>query len=478
MMAKGYGGTLVASSALTNRLADTLVENSVNLRSYRLVRSNDYPPRFFCYFQTMSRHYLFDLSFGIAVAALAAWFLPHEPFPAGVVALLAGAAGLLWRRPCIALFLAVLADIVADVAYGVLLPPENEWNLVMAIVVAASLGTFAPPLLAYGGVGALAASVALQMDSEALANWLWATAVLSCVTTLAALMARSGRRARSAWTRVEQLAAMAPEMVARSAVARERVRLTADIHDVVRASVLPMRGHADIAAAAWQAVPAPSLRAIQERGRQAISELRWLLGFLRDEQDKPEEVRAAPADPHRLLGYHLWVDVIGALGVVLLAAAEYFAWGEFPPSAAAEPSLVATVLAAATFGLRGTSPGISALLCGAVFLISALIERPVAPGIWCFAVVGALSWTALYRARPVGIAGVVVMLGCQIVFALLVDQDLLIFIVVAASVAGFLDTSWCGTPPGIPRASPPSAPSRPSAPCGPKGLPWPASCTT
>jgi signal transduction histidine kinase len=99
------------------------------------------------------------------------------------------------------------------------------------------------------------------------------------------------------------------------------------------------------------------------------------------------------------------------------------------------------VLAAATFGLRGTSPGMGALLCGLVFLGSALVERPVASGIWCFAVVGALPWTAMYRHRPVDIIGVVVMLACQIEFALRVAPDELtfvIFTVVAAGVSGHL----------------------------------------
>lgn len=371
------------------------------------------------------------------VGVLAAWFLPRAVFPAGVIALLAGTAGLMWRRPYVALSLAVGADVVADLAYGAL--PMQEWNLAMGLAVAISLGAFAPPLIAYAGVAVLAGSIALQLDSELLANWVWVSAVLGCVATFAVFIVRSERRAASAWTRVAELAATTPESVARRAVVAERVRLTADIHLVVRGAVLSMRGHADAAAAAWHTDPRPSLRAIQDRGRQAISELRRLLGLLRDEPDKCSAAVAPVTDgPARA---PLRVDLIGAGCAVALATTEYLVWGQFEPPTAVPASWVLTVLAAATFGLRGTAPGVGAMVCGVVFLVGTLAGRPLATGIWCLAVVGALSWTAMYRGRLVDMACVVCMLGCQTVFAVLVAPDELtfvIFTVVAAGVAGFL----------------------------------------
>lgn len=387
----------------------------------------------------MFRRRALDLSLGCAVAIFAAWYLPHELFPSGAVVLLAGVAGLLWRHPYVALCLGITANIACVLVYGPLPPPANEWNIAGVIMVSTSLGTFLTPLRAYSGVVMVAASVAVIQQSEVLANWAWVSAVMGCVTTFAALIARSGRRARLAWTRVEELAATTPEMVARRAVAEERIRLTTDIHLVIRASVLSMRTHADAAAAAWHADPRASLRAIQERGRQAISELRRLLGLLRDESDKDSVDEGPVAD--RPTRYPLWTDMLGALGVVCVATAEFYAWGQFAPPNVPTPSLTLTILAAATFSLRGTAPGLGAALCGAVFLVSALVGHPVMPGIWCFAVVGALPWTVLYRTRSADIAGVVVMLGCQVVFSLLVAPDNLTFVVftvVAGGTAGFL----------------------------------------
>jgi signal transduction histidine kinase len=400
---------------------------------------DDLPERFPWYFQTMFHRRALDLSLGCAVAAFAAWFLPHDLFPAGAVVLLAGAVGLMWRHPYVALCLGIAANIVCGLTYEPLPLPENEWNVAVAIVISTSLGTFLAPPRAYSAVVVVAASVAVLQQSAMLENWVWVSAMMSCVATFAALVTRSGRRARSAWTRMEELAATTPEMVARRAVAEERIRLTTDIHLVIRASVLSMRTHADAAARAWQTDPRESLQAIQERGRQAISELRRLLGLLRDESDKDPVDDEPVADKRKR--HSLLVDVLGTLGAVTLATAEYYAWGQYAPQAAPVPSLTFTILAAATFVLRGMAPGAGAALCGAVFLAGALSGHPLAPGIWCFAVVGALPWTALYRAKPVDIAGVAAMLGCQIVYSLLIAPDdltLLVFIVVAAGAGGFL----------------------------------------
>jgi hypothetical protein len=53
----------------------------------------------------------------------------------------------------------------------------------------------------------------------------------------------------------------------------------------------------------------------------------------------------------------------------------------------------------------------------------------LAPGTWCFAVVGALPWTVLNRGRRVDIAGLAVMLARQIVFGVLIAPDKLTFVI-------------------------------------------------
>ena len=81
------------------------------------------------------------------------------------------------------------------------------------------------------------------------------------------------------------------EQLAERAVADERLRIAQEIHDVVAHSVTVMLIQAEAAERVMPAVAehtdaAESVRAVQESGRQALAELRQLLGVLRPE-DQP-----------------------------------------------------------------------------------------------------------------------------------------------------------------------------------------------
>jgi signal transduction histidine kinase len=82
---------------------------------------------------------------------------------------------------------------------------------------------------------------------------------------------------------------------ARTAIAGERARIARELHDVVSHSVSVMvvqAGAAEMVLATDPELAREPLLRIQETGREAIAELKRLLGFLRDSED---ELALAPA---------------------------------------------------------------------------------------------------------------------------------------------------------------------------------------
>jgi signal transduction histidine kinase len=111
------------------------------------------------------------------------------------------------------------------------------------------------------------------------------------------------RRRRQTTSELEQHAARLEadrEALAREAVAEERARIAREMHDSVAHSVSVMVLQAGAAAHVLEASPrdaCASLEAIQETGREAIVELRRMLGLLRD-----PSVAAAPLAPQPSVG--------------------------------------------------------------------------------------------------------------------------------------------------------------------------------
>lgn len=109
---------------------------------------------------------------------------------------------------------------------------------------------------------------------------------------------------------------------ARRAVAVERARIARELHDVVAHSMSVMIVQAG---AARRVLPGDPTRAgtamseIEATGRQAMTEMRRLLGVLRDEQDAPPALSPQPsmrnlaalADQFRDAGLPVQLDVVG-----------------------------------------------------------------------------------------------------------------------------------------------------------------------
>jgi signal transduction histidine kinase len=221
------------------------------------------------------------------------WWVPAEQGPVGVAALfMAAMAGLLvWRRGlplevALAEALLVTAWTVVDVPQGSLTP----W--IITIVAAFSVAAHAGAVRAAAGLGALWACWVLFVagTTNSMADYSF---ILGFVAAgwVAGLAVRANRvRAAAA----EDRARDADER-ARTAIADERARIARELHDVVSHSVSMMVLQAGAAEMVLGREPErarePLLR-IQETGRDALVELKRLLGLLREAD---EELALSPA---------------------------------------------------------------------------------------------------------------------------------------------------------------------------------------
>ncbi|WP_411145765.1 sensor histidine kinase [Streptomyces sp. x-80] len=196
-----------------------------------------------------------------------------------------------------------------------------EWMLLLTIVLGigqlvfdlqANLGNFAILVITYtvaSGTTRWASRLALAgaLIAPALAVWrfqiartdqpVWGLVFFTVLFTvpfvLAWVLGDSVRTRRAYWAQLEEKAARLEkerETQSRIAVAAERARIARELHDVVAHNVSVMVVQADGAAYVLDAAPdqaRQALEAISGTGRQALAEMRRLLGVLRT-GEKPE----------------------------------------------------------------------------------------------------------------------------------------------------------------------------------------------
>ena len=208
-----------------------------------------------------------------------------QPRPAAAVCELVLGAALAWRRvaPLTTVAVVAVAGTVEALA-GV--PLQSPLNPIIASVIAAySLFVHATAHRAVAGGGLLLAAVATQSASQhqELGSFAWATVLMAGVAAV-------GWTVRSRTERVGHLEqealdlARAREEQEREAVAHERARIARELHDVVSHSI-------SVIAIQTQAVQrrlgpghekeVEDLRAVESTARQAMVEMRRLLGVLR-----------------------------------------------------------------------------------------------------------------------------------------------------------------------------------------------------
>ncbi|GAA3855964.1 sensor histidine kinase [Streptomyces sedi] len=128
-----------------------------------------------------------------------------------------------------------------------------------------------------------------EPEEQTLAGMIISCAFLTVAFCLAWVLGDSLRTRRAYYAELEQRAArleLERETQARMAVAAERARIARELHDVVAHNVSVMVVQADGAAYVLDSAPEQTLnalRTISGTGRQALAEMRRLLGVLRTE---------------------------------------------------------------------------------------------------------------------------------------------------------------------------------------------------
>jgi signal transduction histidine kinase len=238
----------------------------------------------------------------VAVALLVAnelqvWLgssIRDRPLATVAVAALAGAVAVRRRWPLASVSL-VLAFMTARMVFGVLLNLSNAAGVTVAVILLFyGLGAFAPRRRSAWMLALAVAITSLNtltkpgggvsqvFPMEAFAVLL--PYALGC--TMAARAARE-RASRDTAERVDSTLVAS----ARTAADAERARIARELHDVIAHSVSVMviqAGGARLVMDAEAARAEQSLRSVERAGREALAELRRLLGILGDE------------DPHAL----------------------------------------------------------------------------------------------------------------------------------------------------------------------------------
>ncbi len=178
-----------------------------------------------------------------------------HPWPAGLVAL--AAAALMGRMDT---------------------PPEGLANLVAMLVVAYSLGRYTGRPLGYGGIVSVLACAATLGDDPA--DQAFVGIVLAAAWGAGTLLARRGDDLRHAER--QRLDASAEGALA------ERHRIASELHDLVAHRVSMIVVQSQAADALLERDPSAArhaVRSVEEAARQALGELRQVVGVLREESD-------------------------------------------------------------------------------------------------------------------------------------------------------------------------------------------------
>ena len=208
------------------------------------------------------------------------------PLWAGIVSALGFSLPLLWRRrfPWV-----VLVVIYGTLVFCVLADVSTYQYMGSVIGCVVALGTIAAQVELVPSLFALAAaySVLLLTALRDPGGWLWGLFIVGAVWT-------GGRMMRQRRVLIDRLRATAEELersrelAAEAAVVQERTRLARELHDVIAHSVSVMVVQAGAAERMVTIDPDRAQRAltsVQTTGREALVELRHLLGVLRTDGD-------------------------------------------------------------------------------------------------------------------------------------------------------------------------------------------------
>lgn len=238
-----------------------------------------------------------------------------------------------------------------------------------------------------GGATAVA-GVLVGLDDQGWGEWVFGAFMLTCLALVLRLGLRAWWEARAEHVRARELVATAPEAVARRAVSEERLRLSADVAACIRSCVESVAAEVP---PLYDAVdPRPGLRHVHAHAQRATSELRRMLGLLRERDGM--EVPSSPTIEQRARHPYRRDLVVGSV-MALFAGAETAAFTMTEWAGLALGSVVMSALAASTLALRAARPAAAAYACAVLYLLGVLLAAPVTAGLWAVVTLGALSWT-------------------------------------------------------------------------------------
>jgi signal transduction histidine kinase len=255
----------------------------------------------------------------IVLAILEVWLLEDvegSPWPLTLFALAWGLPMFARRRfpvaaPAITVTLIALQAVIWDHTV-----PYSFGTFMMALIAASQfgyLGLTTPGIT--GGILVFAAvGVAVLRDPEGSTSDVFFVNVIASIAWLIGFAFHERNRRTAELTERAERAERTLESEARAAVAEERARIAREMHDVVAHSLSVMVVQAEAAEAMLDADPARARRplaAVQQTGRDALGELRRMLGALREMADEDAELAPQPG----LAGLDALVDQVRGAGL-------------------------------------------------------------------------------------------------------------------------------------------------------------------
>jgi signal transduction histidine kinase len=253
------------------------------------------PARYVPAVSTATRTRTIDIAIAAALTAamVAEVIAAHlEPLWLSVPVFAVGGIVLLWRRTHpIAVAVVNVAGMVGLAAAGFSLhSPVTPF--VVLFVIAWSIGAYASGPARFLGIvvllagvwASMAVDVARGTDHYSVSDYPWVGALVAMPWLVGLAFGTRTVRLAEAETRATRL-----EREREAAIAEERARIARELHDVIAHSVSVMTVQAGAAEEMLKRDPQAAVepvRAVQETGRQALVEMKRLVGMLRERDDE------------------------------------------------------------------------------------------------------------------------------------------------------------------------------------------------
>lgn len=282
----------------------------------------------------------------VLVHGRAAWTWPFVPLLT---------LPLLWRRRAPS---AVFAAI-ALAAFGQWLVARPTWADLALLVALYTVAATAPRARAVAAGAVLELGVVLAVLRWTHGDPVVGTVFLTGMVIAAAALGRSVQIRRAYLRSLEERAARLEherDQQGQIAAAAERARIAREMHDIVAHNLSVMTALADGAAYAARSDPDQAVRAMDlsaQTGRQALADMRRLLGVLRDDADAERAPQPGAGDVPELIAQ------VRAAGLPVTLAVEG-SHEALPP--AAQLTLFRLIQEALTNSLKHAGPGATAAI--------------------------------------------------------------------------------------------------------------------